>query len=630
MAPAPSVRGWEPCTTSTRRALYRRLPLPRGRRDCAVGEGRSQARQGSARDPQPRVRHRPPAAVASSPEENAGCPFLRCAGGRRRSAADDGEHEAPVKKKKVRGEDPFGAGFEGLIPNLRRRYESGTWLEQENLEPYRALRPCPSCRGERLKAQSRAVRVKGLTMSEYVNLPIAEAVRVLDALELTDRENLIASRIMREIRDRLHFLHDVGVGYLTLGRSAATLSGGEGQRIRLATQIGSNLTGVLYVLDEPSIGLHQRDNRALLSTLARLRDLGNTVVVVEHDEETIRTADYVIDLGPGAGEHGGHVIFQGTPAALLEDGHGSLTGAYLRGERTIVTPATRRPATRGAIVVKGARANNLKGIDVSIPLGVLTTVTGVSGSGKSTLVNEILYRALARLLYRAGDEPGMHSSIEGIELVDKVIQIDQSPIGRTPRSNPATYTGLFTFIRELFAMLPRGKDARLPTWPVFVQREGRAVRSVPGRRCHRHRDALPARRLRAMRTMQGPSLQSRDARDQVPREVDCRRPRPHRRSGAAPARELPTDCHQAADAAGRRPRVHPSSGQSATTLSGRRGSARQAVEGAVEARHGPDALHPRRADDGPALRGHPQAARCARASWSTRETPSWSSSTIST
>src|SRR5438552_506833 len=281
--------------------------------------------------------------------------------------------------------------FEGIIPNLRRRYNDGSWAEQEDLEPFRSLRPCPTCRGQRLKTASLSVKVKGRTISDYVNLPIAEALKVFDTLQLTDREAIIAERILREIQERLHFLNDVGVGYLTLGRSAATLSGGEGQRIRLATQIGANLTGVLYLLDEPSIGLHQRDNRKLLATLARLRDLGNTVIVVEHDEETIRTADYVIDLGPGAGEHGGHVIFQGTPAELMKSVSGvvfdaevpkttpdtrSLTGAYLTGARSIPIPRSRRPALKGDIVVRGARENNLKNIDVRIPLGVFTTVTG--------------------------------------------------------------------------------------------------------------------------------------------------------------------------------------------------------------------------------------------------------------
>jgi excinuclease ABC subunit A len=398
----------------------------------------------------------------------------------------NGTAPAPTKpaatKKAVaskRKSDPFGEGFEGLLPNLRRRFDDGSWTDREALEPLRGLRRCPDCEGDRLRPESRAVRVKGQTIAEYVSLPISDALRAFESFQFSERENLVAGRLLREICDRLRFLDDVGVGYLTLGRSAATLSGGEGQRIRLATQIGANLTGVLYVLDEPSIGLHQRDNRRLLATLCKLRDQGNSVIVVEHDEETIRTADYLIDLGPRAGEHGGKLIFQGRPEKLIDGSvvvtEESLTGAYLRGERQVVEPRSRRAATRGAIEVVGATHNNLKHVNVSFPLGLFIAITGVSGSGKSTLVNEILYKRLAKELYRALDEPGAHARIDGLGLIDKVIQIDQSPIGRTPRSNPATYIGLFTFLRELYAMLP---DARARGY-----KPGRFSFNVKGGRC---------------------------------------------------------------------------------------------------------------------------------------------------
>ena len=371
--------------------------------------------------------------------------------------------------------DPFGKDFEGVLSNLRRRYESGTAAQREELEPYRALRPCAGCGGERLRPESRAVRVKGRTLGDYVRVPVSEALATFEDLVLDEREAIVADRVLREIRERLRFLCDVGVGYLTLARGASTLSGGEAQRIRLATQIGAKLTGVLYVLDEPSIGLHQRDNRLLLATLTRLRDLGNTVIVVEHDEETIRAADYVVDLGSGAGEHGGNVVFQGTPSELEGDGRDSLTGMYLRGERSIATPKARRPPLHGQLTIRAASANNLKGIDVAIPLGLLTAVTGVSGSGKSTLVNDILFRSLARTLHNATHEPGVHAGMDGVELLDKVIQIDQSAIGRTPRSNPATYTGMFTFVRELYSMLP---EARARGY-----RPGRFSFNVKGGRC---------------------------------------------------------------------------------------------------------------------------------------------------
>jgi excinuclease ABC subunit A len=370
--------------------------------------------------------------------------------------------------------DPDG-GFEGVVRVLERRYrETLSEDARQDVERFMALRDCPTCRGSRLRPESLAVLVGGESIAGISRLTIKEAARFFDTLQLSERDAQIARRVLKEIRERLGFLTNVGLDYLTLDRAAGTLSGGEAQRIRLATQIGSSLVGVLYILDEPSIGLHQRDNRRLLETLRRLRDLGNTVLVVEHDEETIRSADYVVDLGPGAGELGGYLVAVGTPDEIMAN-PASLTGQYLSGAREIPVPASRRKPPDKFVTIHNPREHNLKGGAVRIPLGTFTCITGVSGSGKSTLVNDVLYRALAQMLYRAQERPGAHDRIEGAQHVDKVIDIDQSPIGRTPRSNPATYTGVFTFIRTLFARTP---DARMRGY-----RPGRFSFNVKGGRC---------------------------------------------------------------------------------------------------------------------------------------------------
>jgi excinuclease ABC subunit A len=364
--------------------------------------------------------------------------------------------------------------FEGIVPSLQRRYkDTDSSHQRERIEEYMSFRPCPVCKGARLKPEVLAVTIGERSINELTQLSVTRALEFLDGLDLTETEQLIGHRVIKEIRERLTFLDNVGVGYLQLDRASATLSGGEAQRLRLATQIGSQLVGVLYILDEPSIGLHQRDNGRLIETLMRLRDLGNSVLVVEHDEQMMRSADWLVDMGPGAGEHGGHVVAEGL-ATKVERAKGSITGQFLSGKRSIAVPE-RRGQDRGFFKVFGATQHNLKGIDVDFPVGNFICVTGVSGSGKSTLVNEIVYKALANRLNRLRIKPGEHDSVAGIDVFDKVIEIDQKPIGRTPRSNPATYTDLFTHVRELYSLTPESK--------VRGYKPGRFSFNVRGGRC---------------------------------------------------------------------------------------------------------------------------------------------------
>ncbi|MGA2011466.1 MAG: excinuclease ABC subunit UvrA [Solirubrobacteraceae bacterium] len=368
----------------------------------------------------------------------------------------------------------YATRFEGIVPNLERRYkETESDFAREKIEEYMTLRPCPDCKGARLRPESRAVLVSGTAIHEFAALPARRALSWVGELELTDHDRRIARLVLREIEERLRFLDNVGVGYLSMDRAAATLSGGEAQRIRLATQIGSSLVGVLYILDEPSIGLHQRDNEKLIATLERLRNLGNTVLVVEHDEGTMRAADHIVDMGPGAGEHGGHVVAEGTAVEIAKV-PGSLTGQFLAGTRVIEVPAKRRKPA-GYVGIEGAAENNLRSINVKVPLGVLCSVTGVSGSGKSTLVNEVLLKAVSNHLHRSRQRAGAHKRITGLDQLDKIISVDQSPIGRTPRSNPATYIGLFDQIRELFS---KTQEARARGY-----KPGRFSFNVKGGRC---------------------------------------------------------------------------------------------------------------------------------------------------
>ena len=505
--------------------------------------------------------------------------------------------------------------FEGVITNLDRRYrETESEWAREELAKYFSDIPCEGCHGHRLKPEALCVKIGGKHIGEISELSVLRAGEWFETVPkaLNAQQNEIAARVLKEIRERLSFLLDVGLNYLTLARASGTLSGGESQRIRLASQIGSGLTGVLYVLDEPSIGLHQRDNARLLETLKRLRDLGNTVIVVEHDEDAIRLADYVLDIGPGAGMHGGHIVAQGTPAEIMKNPK-SLTGKYLTGEMSVAIPERKPPNHRRTIKVINARGNNLKNVSAEIPLGLFTCVTGVSGGGKSTLLIDTLYKAIARKLNNASEGAAPHDRIEGLEHIDKIIDIDQSPIGRTPRSNPATYTGAFTPIREWFAGLPEAKARGYEP--------GRFSFNVKGGRCEAcqgdgvikiEMHFLPdvyvtcdtCKGKRYNRETLEVLFKGKSIADVLDMTVE---------EAAEFFKAVPARPRNVQDAAPRRPRLHPCrpAGDDAVR---RRSPARQAGQGTVKARHRPHALHPGRADHRPAFpRRRETAGSAARA-----------------
>jgi energy-coupling factor transporter ATP-binding protein EcfA2 len=529
----------------------------------------------------------------------------------------DGEKVYVTYRNRMGRKRSYMLAFEGIVPGLERRYrETDSNFQKERIEEYMTLKPCPLCHGARLKETSLAVTVNDRNISQFTELSVERAIDFVDGLELTDTERAIGARILKEIRERLSFLENVGVGYLTLNRAAGSLSGGEAQRIRLATQIGSSLMGVLYILDEPSIGLHQRDNARLLATLVRLRDLGNTVIVVEHDEETMRAADHIVDMGPGAGEHGGHVVATGTAAQVMASKQ-SLTGAYLSGRRAIPVP-DRRIHDAGWFGVDGAAEHNLKSIDVELPVGKLICVTGVSGSGKSTLVNEVIYKALANRVSRTRVKPGaapVGAWLRGVRQGDRHRPVADRPhaavepghLHRPVRPHP----------RSVRADA-RVAGPRLQGRTLLVQRQGRALRDLPRRRHHQDRDALPARRVHQLRGLSRPPLQPRDARGEVQGQVDRGRAGHVGGGGGGVLRQGAEAAPAAADAARRRARLHAPRAAGHDPV-GRRGTAREAGDRALEGGDGPHALHPRRAHHGAAHVRHREAAAGAAAAGRRRE-----------